>query len=91
MDTITELNKIAQQVVGLKYGSKRAEKILDFNNPDWSGVWPVVGIGRVYTGDIVESENDYVNLDDMAMVHKSDLKTGDYYTGYCKITDVKMK
>ena len=86
MGILEGLGALAERVMGMKYGSKCAQKILDRGN--WPGVWPVVGRGGLYTGCIIESEEDYANLDDMAMVAIWDLKSSIREDGYCILADI---
>lgn len=89
MDTLSRLSALAQRVEGMKYGSKRAAAILD--RADWAGVWPVVGRGARYTGDIADSDTpNMANLDDMALVDIDDLKPGSFdpEDGYCSLSDI---
>lgn len=64
---------LAKQASGLRYDSPDAIAILD--QEDWSQIWPVVDGDGILTGEIVGSEEGYVNVEDLAMVAVADLST----------------
>ncbi len=74
MKTMKTAETQAQRVDGLHYRSKQARKILDQGGVAWDGLWPVVdGDGRL-TGDVIDSQDGYYNVDDLVMVAAGDLE-----------------
>jgi len=73
MDREQKLRKLASKAAGLRYDSKRAQKILDAE--DWSQFYPIVDNQGNLTGAIIGSQEaaGYSNVDDMAMVANRDL------------------
>jgi hypothetical protein len=70
-DQETSLRKLADEATGLYYDSPEAKAIMD--RDDWNDWWPIVDGDGILTGDIVGGDDDYFNVNDMAMVHRSDL------------------
>ena len=62
---------VAQHCQGWNYASPRTQRIMDL--VDWTDWWPVCDANGRLTGDIVDSQDDYYNVDDVAMIADSDL------------------
>jgi hypothetical protein len=43
---------------------------------DWNGTWPVVDRDGDITGDVVDSQDDYLNVEDQAMIHVDEARAG---------------
>jgi len=71
MDREQKLRKLASKAAGLRYDSKRAQKILDAE--DWSDFWPIVDNNGMLTGGITDAQERYINVEDLAMVDFGDL------------------
>ena len=65
------LNELAQRAQGLKYESPEARAILD--DGDWAQWWPTCDRNGILDGGIIDSQPDFANVDDLAMVQFSEL------------------
>lgn len=63
--------ELVMDAIGLRYDSPEVAAIV--REGDWSDVWPLVDSDGCLTGEIVDAENDYVRVDDVAMIRISDL------------------
>ena len=73
-NTNKTLRALADRACGLRYDSPEAGAIMD--EEDWAHHWPVVDGEGLLTGDVVETEDcteEYINVDDVAMVSRDDL------------------
>lgn len=66
-----KLRILAGKCAGMRYDSKRAQKILELG--DWQDCWPVCDAAGLLTGDIVGTEEGYLSVSNTAMVAVDDL------------------
>ena len=65
------LRVLAESARGLRYDSAEVAAILD--GDDWSQFWPIVDRDGYLTGEITDSQGDYANVRDLAMISFDDL------------------
>ena len=66
--------KIAESGTGLRYDSVMWRRLAA--GGDWDGTWPVVDRDGEITGEVIDSQDGYLNVDDEAMIHADEAVAG---------------
>jgi hypothetical protein len=78
--TMTTISELCSEHCGEHYQSPTWRAAADHPQVDWSSQWPIVDgagnlIGTVYDSGDDDANDDYANVDDLAMVALDDLSS----------------
>jgi hypothetical protein len=65
---------LAEVSTGLHYKSAEWKEIA--KSGEWDGAWPVIDRSGRLTGDVIDSEDGYLNVDDEAMIPEDEARAG---------------